>query len=147
MPYWRCYCHIVWATDHREPLISSEMETPIYRIIAHKGNDQGGKVYAVGGMADHIHVIAASPPSIAPAMFIKGLKGASSRFAHTEFQRPFAWQVGYGIFSISQQNLSKAIEYVLNQKQHHGAGTVISAMERFTSEDDGPKIMPQIDWL
>lgn len=140
MAYWRMYYHIVWATQGRAPLIKVEMEDAVYRIIGHKCSDQGGFAYVVNGIEDHIHAVAAMPPTIAPADFVKGLKGSSSRFIHTEYQMPFAWQSGYGIFTISERNLPTAIRYVKNQKEHHQAGTLIARLERFNSEDDGPRL-------
>jgi REP element-mobilizing transposase RayT len=142
MPYWRLYYHIVWATDERQPLIETWIEDGLFRIIGDKCKDQGGLVYAINGMPDHVHVIAAAPPAMALSDFVKGLKGSSSRFVHTEFRIPFAWQVGYGIFSVSQRNLGRAIRYVRGQKEHHRSGELIPALERFTSDDDGPRVMP-----
>jgi REP element-mobilizing transposase RayT len=141
MPYWRLYYHIVWATDERHPLITPEIETRLFRIIGDKCKDQGGQMYVVNGMPDHVHVVVAAPPAMALSNFVKGLKGSSSRFVHTEFRLSFAWQVGYGIFSISQRNLGSAIRYVRDQKEHHRTGNLIAALERLTSEDDGPRIM------
>jgi len=118
------------------------MEGGLFRIIGAKCGGQGGQVYAINGMPDHIHVITAAPPSMALSDFVKGLKGSSSRYIHTEFRIPFAWQTGYGIFSISQNNLGHAIRYVRGQKEHHRSGNLIAALERCTSENDGPQIMP-----
>lgn len=143
MPYWRLYYHIVWATDAREPLVEPRMEPGIFKIIGAKCKDQGGQIYAINGMPDHIHVIASAPPSLALSDFVKGLKGSSSRYVHTEFQQSFAWQTGYGIFSISQRSMVQAIQYVRRQKEHHRSGTLIPVLERFTSDDDGPRIMPE----
>ncbi|MBN1310461.1 MAG: IS200/IS605 family transposase [Anaerolineae bacterium] len=140
MAYWRLYCHIVWAVKGRASLIKPEMEDAVYRIIGHKCSDQGGFAYAVNGIEDHVHVVAAVPPTIALSDFVKGLKGSSSRFIHTEYQTPFAWQSGYGIFTVSERNLATAIQYVRHQKEHHKAGTLVACLERFTSEDDGPRL-------
>jgi putative transposase len=142
MPYWRLYYHIVWATEDRHPLIEPRIEQGLFRIIGSKCIDQGGKVYAINGMPDHVHVVTAAPPAMALSDYVKGLKGSSSRYVHTEYQMAFAWQVGYGIFSVSQKSLGDAIQYVRGQKEHHRSGNIIPGLERFTSEDDGPSIMP-----
>jgi putative transposase len=48
------------------------------------------------------------------------LKGDSSRWIHDELQRTdFAWQEGYGAFTVSQSNLEPVAEYVRNQEEHH----------------------------
>ena len=119
------------------------MEGGLFRIIGAKCREQGGQAYAINGMPDHIHVIASAPPAMSLSDLVKGLKGSSSRYIHTEFQLPFAWQTGYGIFSISQRGMGRAIAYVRGQKEHHRSGTLIAVLERFTSADDGPRVMPE----
>lgn len=52
----------------------------------------------------------------------------------------FAWQRGYGIFSLRRKQLNDAIAYIKNQKQHHLQGTIIAALEREAEEDDGSKL-------
>lgn len=140
MPYWRLYYHIVWGVKGRAPLILAEIEGAVYRFIGLKCNEQGGLAYAVNGMPDHVHVVAAVPPTIALAEFIKKLKGSSSRFVHTEYQMPFAWQDSYGAFTVSERNLPKVIDYVRHQKEHHHAGTLIPRLEQVTPENNGPHI-------
>jgi putative transposase len=141
MPYWRLYYHIVWAVKDRAPLISAEIEGTVYRLIAHKCGEQGGLAYAVNGIPDHVHVVAAVPPTVALAEFIKKLKGSSSRFIHTEYELPFAWQSSYGAFTVSERNLTKVIDYVRHQKEHHQAGTLILRLEQVTLENNGPQIV------
>ena len=142
MAYWRLYYHIVWAVKGRAPLISVEIEGSVYRLIAHKCNEQGGLAYVVNGISDHVHVVTAVPPTVALAEFIKKLKGSSSRFVHTEYGLSFAWQSGYGVFTVSERSLPKVIDYVRHQKEHHQSGTLIPRLESFTSEDDGPQPAP-----
>jgi REP element-mobilizing transposase RayT len=131
MAYWRLLYHIVWGTKNGAPVITPEIEPALHGLLAHKGQEQKAIVYAVNGMNDHIHVVASIPPTILLPDFIKNLKGASSRFVHVEFQLPFEWQAGYGIFTISERNLKTAVLYVQNQKSHHLNGTTIGRYEQF----------------
>jgi putative transposase len=87
---------------------------------------------------DHMHVLAAVRPSISPAAFMKQLKGSSSRFISLEFGRPFAWQEGYGVFSVSQQDVLRVTGYIERQKQHHAEGTFVGEWEQTHHWNVGP---------
>jgi REP element-mobilizing transposase RayT len=138
MPYWRLYYHLVWATRQREPLLTPEIELSVHNFLVHKCAAQRAYSYAVNGMPDHVHVIAAIPPTIAVATFAKNLKGSSSHFISKELGIPFAWQQGYSAFSVSELNLGRAVQYVHQQKAHHQNGTTIPALERLIDSDEGP---------
>ena len=94
-------------------------------------------MFAINGMPDHVHAVTSIPPSISVANFVKHIKGASSYAICAEYDMPFAWRRGYGVFSVSERNLRRAIEYVERQKEHHNNGTIIAALERIAEEDEG----------
>jgi putative transposase len=75
----------------------------------------------VGGAEDHVHILFAmrTEPSIA-AMIAK-IKANSSRWVHEEFPElsEFAWQTGYGVFSVSKSNTGDVERYITNQEAHH----------------------------
>jgi putative transposase len=132
MPYWRLYYHLIWPTKDRAPLIPTEIEDSLFRIIVDKSEQLRAYIFAVNGMPDHVHVTAAVPPSIALSEYVRQLKGASSHFMRIEHDKHFSWQRGYGIISISERNLPQAVAYVERQKEHHRDGT--------TAENEGPEI-------
>lgn len=129
MAHWRLFYHFVWATKNREPLLTSELQTRVVRYLTSKGGDLGAVVLAADGSENHMHVVAAVPPRIAPAEFVKRLKGASSRLVNREFGSPFAWQEGYAVYSLSQQDVAAVVEYVRSQKEHHARGTLMAQWE------------------
>lgn len=51
----------------------------------------------------------------------------------------FAWQAGYGVFSLGSKQLDQAVAYVQNQKTHHAKGSIITSLEQETNDDDMPK--------
>jgi REP element-mobilizing transposase RayT len=139
MALWRLYYHIVWATKDRHPWITPAAEPGLYGHIRWKTDELGGIPHAVGGIEDHVHLIASIPPKLAVADFIGQIKGSSSHWLNHQGQLEikFAWQRGYGVFSISQKNVAEAIKYVLNQKEHHRTGKLIPALERVSMDEDG----------
>lgn len=101
----------------------------MYRFIAFKVQELKGRVFAIGGIEDHVHVVASVPPIIAVAQFIGKVKGHSSHQAGRITS--FRWQTEYGAYTVGRKQLEKVIAYVRNQKQHHADGTTIAMLERW----------------
>lgn len=142
MALWRLYYHLVWATKERHPLITAEVEAMLYGYVIGKAHALDCIVHAIGGMEDHIHLVASVPPKLSIADFVKGIKGSS---AHHVNHLPastlkFGWQRGYGVFSLGSKQLEQAIEYVRNQKIHHQQKTTLAILEQDNHEDDGPAL-------
>ena len=96
---------------------------------------------AIGGCADHIHLIVSIPPKHAVAYVVKNLKGASSHYVNHVLcpeNIKFTWQNGYGCLTLGEKQRPKAEEYVLKQKQHHKESTTNSWLEHCEELDDGP---------
>ena len=127
---WRLHYHIVWATKNREALIQSSQEANLFDYVQHRSSEFRCIVHAVNGMCDHIHVVVSIPPTIAVSEYIRKIKAGSSTFLNKISTEKFAWQRGYGVFSISQNNLSSAIDYVNRQKEHHRNNSTVKIFER-----------------
>ena len=129
--YHKLYYHVTWAVKNRLPLIVPTLKEPLYSYLSSKTMDFGGIAFAVGGVANHIHLVLSIPPNIAVAAFIGKLKGASSHWIN-HLERPeesFGWQDGYGVFSLHKDILDQVKAYVENQNQHHNEGTIIEVWE------------------
>jgi putative transposase len=74
--------------------------------------------FAIGGMEDHSHLLFRLPPVLALARAVSIVKANSSRWM-SEHQAGFAWQGGYGAFSVSASNLAAVEKYIRDQKVHH----------------------------
>jgi putative transposase len=73
---------------------------------------------AIGGTRNHLHLLLALPPSVPLAKAIQELKGNSSRWLN-EVAKGFAWQRGYGAFSVSESRRQAVIAYIAGQEEHH----------------------------
>jgi putative transposase len=73
---------------------------------------------AAGGTTNYVHLLLAVPPVRPLAKLIQEIKGGSSRWLHEHGHR-FAWQEGYGAFSISQSQRETVIHYIDGQAEHH----------------------------
>ena len=138
MAFWRLHYHLIWTTYQREPLIDAAREVLIHQTVYGKAKELGLLIHAVGGIEDHLHVVASIPPRLSVADCVGKLKGASSHRVNLEVRDgAFRWQGGYGALSIGARSLAQAIAYVRNQREHHGAGRPMAIYERCTDEDDG----------
>lgn len=80
----------------------------------------GGVPLAVGGTEDHVHVLVGLTSSHRLDYFVRDLKADSSEWVHREIgEKIFAWQKGYGAFTVSPSNIEAVKRYVLNQEHHH----------------------------
>ncbi|HVO28205.1 MAG TPA: IS200/IS605 family transposase [Candidatus Margulisiibacteriota bacterium] len=89
--YWRLLYHLVWATYEREPLLISEREALLYRILGGKAAEIGVFVHATGNARDHVHLVVGIPPKLAVSECLRQLKGASSHALNHQ-NGPFRWQ-------------------------------------------------------
>lgn len=111
--------HFIWATSGRAAVLTAEVRAWLWPAIAQKAREVGALRVVVGGSADHVHVAAVLPPTMAPATFAKGIKGASSRLLHERAGLPTVWQAGYGVFSFAVDVWPAVESYVLEQVAHH----------------------------
>ena len=149
MAFWRTYYHLVWATKNRAELIRPELEGQLYQYLVNKAAESQVHVFALGGWIDHIHLLVAIPPKHSVATIVKRLKGSRSFYVNSNklSQEPFAWQRGYGVFTLGESQLSRAEAYVRGQKEHHNAGTVNAWLERVDEDKDEPddgRLQPDI---
>lgn len=85
---------------------------------------------ALGGIEDHVHLLARMPKSVLVPDVAKRAKGASSHLAtHMLNRLGFKWQESYSAFSVSRWDVPKITEYIRNQEEHHRMHTTKTALE------------------
>ena len=141
MALWRLFYHLVWSTKDRQPMITQEIEQKLYGYIIGKAHALECITHAIGGIEDHIHIVASIPPKLSIAAYVQKIKGSSShRVNHgmPGIASKLYWQRGYGVFSLGEKHLGRVVAYVLNQKEHHQKQQLITVLERENEEDDCP---------
>lgn len=123
--YSQLHAHIVFSTKNRYPFINAELRPRLFPYIGGIIREVGGKPIRVNGVADHVHILASLPPRIAVSDVLRIVKANSSRWIHEQFpsRSKFAWQTGYGVFSVSHHDLESVLKYVNNQEEHHRVKT------------------------
>lgn len=113
--------HFVWSTAGREPWIGPDWQDDLYGYIGGIVRNKNARLMCSGGMHDHVHLYASLPSTITIADFVSVIKSNSSRWVHesSSKRRSFAWQEGYGAFSVSKSEEQRVIRYISNQHKHH----------------------------
>lgn len=118
----KIWIHGVFRTKDDSILILSDFEFQLHQNIKDQlENEMGCGVRIINGTENHIHLLFLLNPNYSIKDIFKQIKGESSHWCNqTDFVKyKFAWQNGYGAFSVSEASLNKVKEYIGNQKQHH----------------------------
>jgi putative transposase len=116
-----CLIHCVWSTKNRASFLDSDLRERLWPYLGGIASENKMKALAVGGAADHVHILISLPGTLSVAKAIQLLKGNSSKWIHATFPRlaGFAWQEGYGAFSIGVSGVGMTMAYIRNQAEHH----------------------------
>ena len=119
--YTSLHFHIAFSTKNREPWITSDIELRIWEYLGGIARKNKMKPLRIGGIEDHVHLLIGAPPTLAPSKIAQLVKGGSSAWIHAEFPdlQHFAWQDGYGAFTVSKSNVPQIAAYIDNQREHH----------------------------
>ena len=118
--YSQIYMHLVFAVAHREAMIADSWVDELYAYLAGICKSRKHLALAIGGMADHVHMLVAMHPAESVAELMKNLKGQSSHWINEKYcHGAFAWQSGYGAFSYNGSLLPVVKQYIANQREHH----------------------------
>ncbi|HVF51899.1 MAG TPA: IS200/IS605 family transposase [Pyrinomonadaceae bacterium] len=113
--------HYVWSTKERNKIIDANLREHLWPFIGGITRQNGMKALIVGGVEDHVHILLSLPANIAVSKAVQLIKGGSSKWVHETFpsHRNFAWQEGYGAFSLSISHVQDTISYIETQAAHH----------------------------
>jgi putative transposase len=117
----RLLLHVVFSTKNRQPFITPEISTELHKYLAGIARNHDSPALAVGGVADHLHLLISLSKNIACADLLMHLKRDSSKWIKTkgpEFAA-FAWQEGYGAFTIGESQIEALRRYIATQETHH----------------------------
>ena len=119
--YTSIHYHFVFSTKNREPWIAREIEQRVWAYLAGIARDNKMTPMQIGGIEDHVHLLLAASPTLAPSKIAQLIKGGSSAWVHEAFpnMKAFAWQDGYGAFTVSRSNVEDVAAYIRDQREHH----------------------------
>jgi len=112
--------HIVFSTKERCAYIEPTWRERLHAFLGGAIRRTGAVADAVGGVADHVHLLFGLRATHCLAELVQDIKTASSKWVHREVgQRIFSWQEGYGAFTVSPTQRATVKRYIANQEQHH----------------------------
>jgi REP-associated tyrosine transposase len=113
--------HLVFTTKHRKAVIGPEVRDDLYRYIGGIIRRERGLLLEIGGVADHVHILAGFMPRLSLSEAMQKIKGSSSRWWNEQSLTPdpFAWQNGYSAFTVSESQVAKVRRYIQRQEEHH----------------------------
>ncbi|MDC0291712.1 IS200/IS605 family transposase [Verrucomicrobiales bacterium] len=114
--------HLIFSTKNRYPFLDHEIRDSMHRYLATLCRDLGSTCLKVGGVSDHVHIVTSLPRTLSQSQLLEDIKKKSSKWIKetdpSKYEK-FAWQAGYGAFSVSRSNLDEVVRYVANQETHH----------------------------
>jgi putative transposase len=124
--------HMVFSTKDRGPWIKDDLKDRLWPYLGGVFRGLDGIALCVGGTADHTHLLVKLPATLSVADVLRDLKANSSGWVHKEWtnRAGFAWQIGYGAFTVSQSRVPSLKRYIENQEEHHRTMTF---QEEFTA--------------
>jgi REP element-mobilizing transposase RayT len=114
--------HTVFSTKERRPFLrDKDVREELHRYLGGILMNLDCQPMIVGGVEDHIHILCALARTCEAAAMVKELKHGSSLWIKTKATdlQDFAWQNGYGIFSIGYSQISMVRDYIAGQEEHH----------------------------
>jgi REP element-mobilizing transposase RayT len=113
--------HAVFSTFDRVPFLSEAIRSDVHAYIGGILRELRATPIAVGGTSDHVHLLTHIPAEMAVADCLRIVKTNSSRWLKQKWpeRRAFAWQRGYGAFSVSESGRAAVIRYIQDQEHHH----------------------------
>ena len=125
--------HVIFSTKDRVPLLDSSIRPALNGYLATVARNLGCECFRVGGVADHVHLAIRITRTITTAQLVEELKTSSSKWLKTQSTAlsGFAWQGGYGAFSIGPASLEALKRYIDTQEEHHRTRTFQQEYRKF----------------
>jgi putative transposase len=133
--------HAVFSTKHRVRIITPALEERLHPFIGGILKDLRCVPIAINGADDHLHVLTRYPSDLSNADMLRHIKKRSSEWIHDTFPdtpdlREFAWQEGYGGFTVSKSALDEVAAYIRTQKEHHARFDSLTEFKELLRRND-----------
>jgi putative transposase len=128
-----CLIHVVFGTAERRPTIYDGMTERVHGYLGGIARENGIPALAIGGTTDHVHLLLSLPRTVSVAKVVQLLKSGSSKWIHENYpgSRNFAWQEGYGAFSIGVSQKANTVKYIQAQAEHHKRISFADELKKF----------------
>lgn len=113
--------HLVFSTKNRQNWLNERLQPEVYAYMAGIFKQWDSPAILIGGHDDHVHALFVLNKNHALKRIVEEVKKSSSKWIKTlgDGQADFAWQNGYGAFSVSESNVPAVRKYIECQAEHH----------------------------
>ena len=117
--------HAVFSTKDRKPFLSTAVRADLFGYMVGILNSLNCATIMINSTEDHVHVLINMAKTISVSKMMEEMKGGSSRWlkSHDATMKNFAWQAGYGVFSVSESQIPRVVDYIAGQEEHHKSTT------------------------
>lgn len=131
--FYKIWIHILWATKEHKKVLPRDICKQVELHIKEKCIEEGYHLETIAVESDHTHCLISLNPKFPISEVVNKLKGESSNWINSRkfTASHFAWQVGYAVFSVSESQIEKVKNYIMNQDQHHKIITFAEELEKF----------------
>lgn len=138
--------HFIFSTKDRRRFIDDDLALRLHPYLGGIAGDLDCKALAIGGVADHVHLLISYPAKLAVSNLVRDLKANSSKWIHDTFphRESFAWQPGYAAFSVSMSVKPTVCDYIGHQVEHHQRQTLYEEIAALLAKHGG--VMEEFDW-
>lgn len=138
--YTQIYIQSVFTVQNRQSLIMPNWKDELYKYITGIVQNNGHKLIAINGVPDHVHLFIGLKPNQSLSDLMQDVKGDSSKWINSKgfIAGKFQWQVGFGAFSYSINQIDAVVKYINNQEEHHKKETFIQEYLNFLNKFDVP---------
>ena len=139
--------HLVFSTKERRPLLRDEEREQLHAYITGALKNLVSSLIEINSVRDHIHLLFKQSKNHAPAKIVEQLKTSSSIWIKSEnrWYADFAWQTGYGEFSVSPMHVEAVRLNIRRQPEHHAQEDFQTEYRRFC-EKNGRSLNEQYAW-
>lgn len=115
------YIHLIFSTKERHPFLTDAVRPDLHAYMATVLANLNSPAVLINSVADHVHVLFNMSRTVTLAQVVEDVKKSSSKWIKTQGENltTFAWQAGYGGFSVSESNVPKVANYIRGQEEHH----------------------------
>src|SRR5947207_5445921 len=132
--FFSLHYHLVFSTKERRPFIKPEWRPRLHSYLGGIIKGMNGVPEMVGGVEDHVHILASLRPVHCIADVLRDLKKESSTSAKENFDRRFTWQEGYAAFTVSPAATDSVRRYIATQEAHHRKRRFIRRISQATKQ-------------
>ena len=139
--YIRIWIHLIWTTKGHIRVFNKNTSEKLASHLINKAREENVPFLSLNIQPEHVHGLINLPSDICLADFMQKVKGESSYWLNQEAKQfrillegKFAWQRGYGAYSVSASQLNVIKNYIRNQDSHHKRTTFMQEYQKWKNE-------------